>query len=475
MAKTKLTRRHFLQVSGGALGLAALAACVPATAPSAPASQSAGTAGTPSAQPMVSQDNPLWVLQTKDFHPDYNDYIRSEIESFAKEKGWALEVAYTDAFLGNSPAIQKIAAQVQSGDAPDVWMHTVSVAQMKQLDTVVPVTDLVKQNVDTYGAIAPLMDRNAKVDADYYGVPFHVRSDGGWARKDIFDAKGIDLSTLSTFDELRDACLAVSQPDNQLWGWGITVNRGGDGAWMIARALTGFGANWQDETGQYVTVNSPEAVKAVEWLVDTYTNDKWANMLPPGVLSWTDTSNNEAYLGGKVAYTQNAGTVYAKAVVDKNPIADNTIYDPPKGGPVLKSFNGEGGTNFLMIKGGKNADAAREMILHFFQEDILKKVYTVATSYALPAYESMWDWKEITDVAASIAQKKTALDPTGWSAYAWPGPSNAQISAMQNANIPTDMVAAVLNGKSTAAEAVKDAESRSIEIYKEFGAPGTKA
>ena len=77
----------------------------------------------------------------------------------------------------------------------------------------------------------------------------------------------------------------------------------------------------------------------MEWLLETYTNAKWETMLPPGIMSWTDSSNNEAYLGGKIAYTQNAGTVYAKAVVDGLDVAEQTIYDPPKGGPVRQTVS----------------------------------------------------------------------------------------------------------------------------------------
>ena len=67
-------------------------------------------------------------------------------------------------------------------------------------------------------------------------------------------------------------------------------------------------------------------------------------MLPPGVLAWGDISNNEAYLGGIVAYTQNAGTVYAKAVLDENPVApvfvDGAKTVTLKGDHIAEEFQG---------------------------------------------------------------------------------------------------------------------------------------
>ena len=68
-------------------------------------------------------------------------------------------------------------------------------------------------------------------------------------------------------------------------------------------------------------------------MTNLYMDKKWAPMLPPGVLAWSDSSNNEAYLAGKLAYTQNGGTVYGKAILDKNPIKDITALPPAGGRP----------------------------------------------------------------------------------------------------------------------------------------------
>jgi multiple sugar transport system substrate-binding protein len=467
MTNAGLSRRQFLRVSGGALGVIALAACAPAAPASAPSagSESGGAA-------VVSEDTPLWVLQTQDFHPDYNDFVRKHIEDFAREKGYALEVADVAGFVAGGAELQKIAAQVAADDSPDLIQRTLSVPQYNQLGLIVPVTDIVNEIIAKHGDTGARQKKDLMIDGDWYAVPFHVRSDGGWARKDIWDAAGIDVTTLKTYDELREACMEVSDPSKEMWGFGITVNRGGDGNWMVFRILHSFGATWVDESGQKVTLDSPEAVQAVEWIVDTYTNPKWEKMLPPGVLSWTDPTNNEAFLGGKLAYTQNGGTVYAKAVVDQVPFVNDIIWDYPKGGPKLERFFGLGTMNFGLIKGGKNPEAARELILSFFEDDVMKQVYKVATTYALPAFTDMWDWEEITSVPNSIAQKEGALDPVGWNGIAFPGPATAQIAAVESQNFPTDMIASVITGQASAEEAVKQTAEASIKIFQEMGAAG---
>ena len=464
MARSMLTRRSFLQVSGGAIGLAALAACAaPATAPAG----SSGEAAAPAEQPGT-----LWVLHKQDFHPEYNDFLRSRIEQFAADNNLKLDVAYTAGFSGSGADEQKVAAAVQAGDPPDVWIDNRNPFKLDQLGVLQDVTDLQEEVIGMYGDPAARPRNECLLDDRWVGVVLHVRADGGWARTDVFDPAGIDIQTIRQFDDLRDACLEVSDPDNEMFGWGMTPAENGDGSWFTIRVIQGFGGSFTDETGQYVTIDSPETIDAMNWIVDTYTNEKWAPMLPPGVLAWTDTSNNEAYLGGKLAYTQNGGTVYAKAVADGNPIADVTAYHKPVGGPVVQEFMGLGGMWEALIAGSKNPDMGRALILSFFDEETMKGMFDSAVSYALPAYEPQWEWENITSNPVSMQMKDAALDPAGWNGLGWPGPSTAQAGAVDESNIDTDIFANVINGGMTVEEAVADAQKKAVEIFKEFGAPG---
>jgi len=467
VAKTQLTRRHFLKLAGSTVGLGLLAGCVPAVPESAPAAADVTQGEAP-----AEEGGALWVLHNKDFHPGYNDYMRNHIVSYADDNGLTLDVAFTAGFQGTGADIQKLAAAVQAGDPPDVWIGDTNVFQLHALGTLQPVTEQVQEVIGKYGEINPRPNKETFLQGEYVGLPLHARSDGGWARQDLFEAAGIDIGSIRLFDELRDACLAVSKPDDSLWGWGITVNRSGDGGYLVSRVLNAWGAFWADETGEKVTIDSDEAVQAVEWLADTYSNPKWEAMLPPGVLSWTDSSNNEAYLGETVAYTQNAGTVFAKAVQDGLPVEEVTVYHPPAGGPVMQEFNGLNSINLLLIKGAKNPREAVGLMMSFFDDEVMEGIYTNATAYAVPAYETMWDWEMISGHRVSSALKAPALDPSGWNGLPFPGPTTAQMGAIGTAQIHLDMVLNVVTGQMSAAESVRDAHEKSVEIFKEFGAAG---
>src|SRR5690606_26998405 len=156
--------------------------------------------------------------------------------------------------------------------------------------------------------------------------PYIANAPGSFFRGDLLKAKGIDPATLTTFGARREAALAISDPANKMWGWGLTPNQSGDGYGFLISLVQAFGGHYTDKTGRRVEFNSPETVAAFEWLAETYDrNGKYAPMLPPGIESWGDSSNNEAFLAGNIGYTQNQFSVYAQAKRDKNPIFKDIV------------------------------------------------------------------------------------------------------------------------------------------------------
>jgi ABC-type glycerol-3-phosphate transport system substrate-binding protein len=143
-------------------------------------------------------------------------------------------------------------------------------------------------------------------------------------------------------------------------------------------------------------------------------------MVPPGVNAWTDPSNNEAYLAGKVFFTSNAGTLFAKAVFDTNPVADDTCLLPtPTGpGPSGRALNGADGTRWFIFKGARNHQGAEELIRYMVTQDVQRQIFKTSTGYAYPAYE--WGWDEAVIADSKYAQHVTpvwrdvAFDPSGF-------------------------------------------------------------
>jgi len=479
-----MSRRTFLQRLAvlGAVSATA-AACAPAPTPAAPppapkATEPAKPAA-PTAAPAAKVEikGTLQVVQKKDFFPAMNDWFQAEVKKFCQEKGWPVEISYEAGYTGGTPFVEKFSAAAAAGTPADLLMHTDAITDFVQLKVVDPVTDIVNEVAAKWGSPSARQKFDMVKEGQWYYVPYFQRSDGGWFQRPAFEAKGIDIHKIRHYKDLWEACLEVSNPDKELYGWGVTINRCGDGDWFRYRVMHGWGAYVQDETGQYVTIDSPQMVEAMTVMTDLYLKDKWKPMLPPGVLAWTDPSNNEAYLAGKLAYTQNGGTVYGKAILDNNPIKDITGFHSPAGGPVNLEFNSLSANYFAMLRGAKNPAAARELILHFLLPiESMDAIFSNAPGFALPAYEKLWDAsKYIPTNKVAMEQKAVATSPTGNIVPGtYPGPSmNPAMAAAAQAGIQNDMVADILRG-TPVAQAVKTCHERYVKVFKEFNLPGEK-
>jgi multiple sugar transport system substrate-binding protein len=450
------------------------AAAAPTAAPAKPATAAPtaapAAAAKPAAKPQIK--GKFQVLLIDDYHPDHNAHVRKTIEEHSKAQGWALELSPVAAFLAGADIYQKLLASVQAGDPPDFLIHTLNSSQLHRLGISDNVTDIVKSLTDQYGQVMPGSVAANNFENAWWAVPFYGRTGGHWARKDVFEKAGVDIDkNLDTWDNVREACMKVSDPAAKMWGWGMTVNRSGDGEAVVRNAMHQWGGTLTDETGQLVKLNSPETVAGMKWLAEVYMDKKWEKMLPQGVNSWTDPTNNEAFLSGTIAFTSNAGTMYAKGVFDKVPFADQIRSIPMPLGGSKKRLEGVGTANFWLFKGVQNRDAAWNMIDHMMKPEQQRPLWKASTGYVVPPYKKLWDDPIVRGDENNRRQEVIAWNEPAFRGLSHPGPLTPAADAVGTANIFTDMMGLILRGTSVE-EAVKEAHQRSVQIYKEFGLKG---
>ncbi|MCA9836051.1 MAG: extracellular solute-binding protein [Trueperaceae bacterium] len=411
----------------------------------------------------------LTVIHRTEYFSEVQDLFRADVEEFAASKGIQLDISTANPeMFGDFMA--KMLAAVQAGNAPDLAYHSLSVPQLYGLGLVEDVTNVVEQAVSMYGEVVPqTAERNAVQDGKWWAVPFISNATGWFARKDVFDAKGISMDDLTTWDGRREAALEVSDPDNQMWGWGVTVNQSGDGHGFIMNIIHSFGGSITDETGLKVNFDSPETLAAVEWLTETYTSDKYKPMLPPGIESWTDVSNNEAYLAGTVAVTQNAFSVYAKAKADGNPVFENTAVLHAGVGPVGYALESGANSWMTIFKGTKNRAAAEELILHMLTPEVFTPMVQLGGGLFLPAYKNLWTEDLVNTDPNFKVIEEILFNPIIYNGTSHPALPNAAADAVLAASIPSQMMANITTGRMTPEEAVKDAHKKIVDIFEEGG------
>ena len=263
----------------------------------------------------------------------------------------------------------------------------------------------------------------------------------------------------------------------------MTANRSGDGETIVKNHVLLWGGQLSDETGQTVVLNK-EPYRRVrhrraDYLKEIYSDPAYAKILPTGVNSWTDPSNNEAYLAGKLIFTNNAGTMFAKAVFDNNPVKDDTyLMLPPKGmGPGGRVLAGGGAAKrWFVIKGAKNREAAEPADpVHALgrdpEGDVPRSPTATSTRPTSGAGTSRRSRPATPARRSPTSGGSTSTPSRRTPGGSYPGPPTPWVQSLESSNFWTDMFGEVLGGKSPA-DAVKSAHDRAVRVFKEFGFKG---
>ncbi len=459
-----------------------------AAAAAAPTVSSAATAVTGATGAVVST-GPFMLLPPPDANKFKgqtlrvvlrNEYFR-EIETaqdlsaaqFSMITGAKVEITRINEDQGQ--AVQKYDAAVKSGNVDDCAYFSRFYSQFQQLDTIVPVDDVVTEVQAAYGAAEDCAKNPQFLNGKWYAVPYYTNGSGWFARKDWLSEKGMKIEDVKTYEQLRDVSLAISDPAKRRYGWGMTLNQSGDANGLIQNVIRQYGGAEVNDAGNKVTLNSPETVAGVTFLADIYTNAKYKNMLPPGVESWTDTGNNEAWLAGVLGVTKNAYTLYAQSKAQKNPVYDVTVTFDGVTAPGTESPIAIGGqAGWVIFKGAKQPDLAKAFIKYMIAGQPLLNVVKPANGLALPAYKKVWDsdpyYKDgdpVFSTAKTVVQRPLPIkSKTGFSYPQTPSPGADQA---YNGYVLTDMMGSVVQKGNKPADAVKEAHDRYVKAFDQLG------
>ncbi|MEZ4734988.1 MAG: extracellular solute-binding protein [Caldilineaceae bacterium] len=464
--RTTLSRRQALKLMGASAGMAALAACV------APAAPTGGAATEGDAAPAQAPTS-MVVAHRAEYFQEMETIFANAVQEWAAENNVDVETTVVAA-EATQDFVPKTLAAVEAGNPPDFIYHVRLTQQLYFYNALQAVSDTVNQAIELYGQPSSGHLRNNNIDGEWWAIPFINSGGGQFARRSVFEAVGVDpLVDLGTYDAIREACLAVSDPDAQMYGWGRTVNKGGDGQGGVTEIVQNWGGQITNADMTALTFNSPETVAAVEWLAELYTSEKYAPMLPPGILAWTDSSNNEAFLAGNIAYTANAASVYAKAKADGNPIFEDTVVLNTPVGPRGEKLIGGGGDGQMYVPtGAKATDLAKQLALHLLNPDIFLPISLVSAGLFLPCYEAYLSMQPVLDAfeadenLARMAEQRQG-DFVGLSDPADPNP---YFDALQAQAVFNDMILEVITQGVAPADAVANAEQRMRQIGEEMGA-----
>ena len=154
----------------------------------------------------------------------------------------------------------------------DLIFHGLSARRLNLFGLTRDVTPLVNQMVQKYGPAYSSARATHQIDGKWVGVPFYDRTGGYWIREDRFAEKGFTVAGghFERWQGVLEAARAVSNPEANFHGWGMTVNRSGDGEAVVWDLVQAFGGALTDASGQMVTLDTPQTVEGVRWLADVF-------------------------------------------------------------------------------------------------------------------------------------------------------------------------------------------------------------
>jgi multiple sugar transport system substrate-binding protein len=395
----------------------------------------------------------VWLF--KSFVTNANDVLARQIEAWAKERKVEAELDWAT-FGDREP---KFVAAIEAGNPPDMAeMHILGPTRYKA--ALRDVSKLAGDIARSKGGMLPFAETATKLDGKFLGVPRYAMISVFYIRKDVMEAKGLKPPKVYDPDVVEFARKA-QDPAKDLYGFGQTLNRSDDGDGFMENILWDYGGGSWDKEGKpaLATTFRQQNLKALQFAVDTIQKHK---IQPPGVMGWTDVSNNEAYMAGKLVTTNNGASLYYAMVAKKHELAPKTLLVLTPGGPA-GSFVTSSCYNWAVFSKSKHAELCEDLIRWMEDEKHFNEYLQVSIGQAGPVYKGRVDnpyWKSDPNFEA-IVQNILKSVP-----YGHPGPMTPAAVEVRAQHVLTDMAGRVVTAGLSPEAALKEAHARIEEIYK---------
>ncbi len=432
-----MPRRIFLQTTGAA---ALAAAC--------------GRGGGPAG---------LRILMWSHFVPQHDQWF----DPFAVGWGRRVGVNVTVDHINTADIPARISSEIAAGQGHDLIQHVAPLPHVEQ--SVLDMTDVTEEAVRRHGEQLGLCKRssfNPTTNRFFAYCPSWVPDPGDY-RKSLWQKVGLENGP-STYDELLEGGGRIkSQLGVQL---GIGMSNEVDSN-MAGRALLwSFGGAVQD-ANERVVINSDATVAAVDFMKKLF-----QRAMTDEVFGWTAASNNQGLIAGQMSYILNSISAYRTAQTVNPDVASDVFFTPALKGPAAGLAASHVIYNWVIPKHAKNADAAKEFLLHYTAN--FEQATRNSQLYDLPAFgklvPTLGDWLRADPFGSRPADKLAVLaDASTWSTnVGHPGPASAAIGDVFAAFIVPNMFAKAARGERSPKEAVAEAESRVKPIFDKWRREG---
>ncbi len=312
--------------------------------------------------------------------------------------------------------------------------------------------DLTEAVSATIGDYLPALVENNTVEGSLVAIPWYTDAGLLYHRTDLLEQYGLTVPT--TWDELTTSAQTIQ--DGQL-----ATNPNFIGfAWQGAayEGLTCNGLEWQVSNGGgniveadgTISINNEQAIAAFERAAG------WVNTITPqGVVNWQEVDTLNNFVAGNVAFARNWPYMFSASNAAASTVAGNV------GVSVLPMGSGEGARNAATLGGwnmfvstfSTKQEAAIEYT-RFMASAGVQRSFAIEKSHT-PTLVPVFDDPDVASAQPFISELRDVFTGGAVARPSTPtGENYAEVSAVYYQQLN-----AVLNGSTTAAEAVANMET----------------
>ncbi len=518
-----------------AMAMSILTACGGTAEPQS----STGSANTPSGNGSLV----IWV--EKSFSEEVDKLIDERIQEFGERNGVEVKAE----FIAATDYMTKLNAAVEAGNVPDLTLaNPYKVVSYFPSNPYSDVTELVEE-IDAQRPMIPSLKEGTQIEGVNYFVPFYAASSLLFLRKDLFDAKGIAIPTTweelwdaakegtqiegvnyfvpfyaassllflrkdlfdakgiaipTTWEELWDAAVAVSDPENGIYGLGMGCGPTDEDCENSFRMmLWDLGGRLMDEQGNIVAGNDAglstmidkyvgcgptdedceNSFRMMLWdlggrlmdeqgnivagndaglstMIDKYVELYEAGAIPPAAITWDPGGNNKSYLMGESAMVINVPTLYNAIKNDEQyaQLYENTVVlNLPAGTADDAVFGNPSG--WAIMKDGKNPENAKAFIKFVSEKEWYDGYMDAIAPVFAPVYEDLVDSETWSDGVNQQAIEYVQ-NATGYYGYPCQTLEGRAIASKNYYSFPVArMLNSVVTGTATKEEAMAKLET----------------
>ncbi|MGI6130441.1 MAG: ABC transporter substrate-binding protein [Bacillota bacterium] len=398
----------------------------------------------------------LQVWLKMEYMATANDVLKRQCDEFGRKHNVDVQVS----FIPGAEMVKKFAAAIEAGTLPDVAeLDTSEPVRFRDMGLLLDVTDVAQEIAGNQGGYIPMLLPLVKEGERFYGVPFNNSAVVMFVRTDLLNAAGLEIP--KTYDDLLEVGKKISNPKKGIYGVGSTYNRSDDGENVVRTILWAFGSRMTAEDGRTVTFNSPETLAAVKYMAELS-----KATMPPGIMGWTDPSNNEAWIAGEIGITFGPPSIYWQVQNPPHPLGPHTVMAAPPVGPAGGAIMCQPWT-FAVFKKTKNPDLAKDLVRHLMEKENLWEYIEASGGFSGPSTFEGYQhplWKS----SPSLQAYAEALQSPDCKLYGWPGPVTAGACEVRARRLVCDMMSNVLVNGRTPEQAVAQCEKELKDLYSRY-------